>query len=76
MMFVAFSNVLTAQQIKKSKTSTSTVVVAPPPSTVPLKKDGTPDKRFKVNKAGAAAPVKPLKKDGTPDKRFKANKKG
>ena len=35
-----------------------------------LKKDGTPDKRFKDNKA----PKGPLKKDGTPDKRFKANK--
>ena len=36
-----------------------------------LKKDGTPDKRFKENKA---KPVH-LKKDGTPDKRFKENKK-
>ena len=32
-----------------------------------VKKDGTPDKRFKENKK--------LKKDGTPDKRFKQNKK-
>lgn len=31
-----------------------------------VKKDGTPDKRFKENKK--------LKKDGTPDKRFKENK--
>lgn len=31
-----------------------------------LKKDGTPDKRFKASKK--------LKKDGTPDKRFKENK--
>jgi uncharacterized protein YxeA len=36
-------------------------------STAKLKKDGTPDMRFKENK-------KPLKKDGTPDMRFKANK--
>lgn len=36
-----------------------------------LKKDGTPDKRFKENKT----PAGPLKKDGTPDKRYKANKK-
>ncbi len=36
-----------------------------------LKKDGTPDKRFKENKEAKG----PLKKDGTPDKRFKANKK-
>lgn len=33
---------------------------------VKLKKDGTPDKRYKANKM--------LKKDGTPDKRYKANK--
>lgn len=31
-----------------------------------LKKDGTPDKRYKENKH--------VKKDGTPDKRFKENK--
>ena len=31
-----------------------------------LKKDGTPDKRYKENKK--------LKKDGTPDKRYKVNK--
>ncbi len=31
-----------------------------------LKKDGTPDKRYKENKK--------LKKDGTPDRRYKENK--
>ncbi|MEG0760801.1 hypothetical protein [Chryseobacterium sp.] len=31
-----------------------------------MKKDGTPDKRYKENQK--------LKKDGTPDKRFKQNK--
>lgn len=31
-----------------------------------LKKDGTPDKRYRENQK--------LKKDGTPDKRFKENK--
>ena len=36
-----------------------------------LKKDGTPDKRFKENKPAKG----PLKKDGTPDMRYKANKK-
>jgi hypothetical protein len=35
-----------------------------------VKKDGTPDKRFKANKDTAG----PKKKDGTPDKRYKANK--
>ena len=35
-------------------------------SSLKLKKDGTPDRRYKVNKK--------LKKDGTPDKRYKENK--
>lgn len=35
-------------------------------SSTKLKKDGTPDKRYKVNKK--------LKKDGTPDRRYKVNK--
>lgn len=35
-------------------------------TTAKVKKDGTPDKRFKENKH--------TKKDGTPDKRFKENK--
>ena len=39
-----------------------------------MKKDGTPDMRYKENKA--AKPAGPLKKDGTPDMRYKANKTG
>lgn len=35
-----------------------------------LKKDGTPDKRYKENKKASA----PKKKDGTPDMRYKENK--
>lgn len=38
-------------------------------STVILKKDGTPDKRYTAAKA---KPALVLKKDGTPDKRYKA----
>lgn len=38
-----------------------------------MKKDGTPDMRYKGNKE-AAKPQGPLKKDGTPDKRYKENK--
>ncbi|WP_276479845.1 hypothetical protein [Paraflavitalea pollutisoli] len=38
----------------------------------PVKKDGTPDKRYKANQAKASGPAK---KDGTPDMRYKANKK-
>ena len=56
-----------AKEVKKDgkaadakKTETKTV----------LKKDGTPDKRFKQ----AEAPKQVLKKDGTPDKRYKEKK--
>ena len=34
-----------------------------------MKKDGTPDKRYKAKPAGGK-----MKKDGTPDKRYKENK--
>ena len=40
-----------------------------------LKKDGTPDMRYKENKEAAKKPVH-TKKDGTPDKRYKENKSG
>lgn len=63
------SAVATKQDLKKPVVQT--------PAATPVKKDGTPDKRFKANKAVAAAPATTshLKKDGTPDKRFKENKK-
>jgi hypothetical protein len=72
------------EAVKKetAKPATSAKVVSMPaaktaatPAAAPLKKDGTPDKRFKANKEAAPA-AGPMKKDGTPDKRFKANKKG
>jgi hypothetical protein len=50
--------------VKDTKTATT---AAPAASAQPLKKDGTPDKRYKENKH--------VKKDGTADKRFKENKK-
>jgi hypothetical protein len=50
----------TTKTTKTAKTETKTV----------LKKDGTPDKRYKQ----AEKPKPVLKKDGTPDKRYKANK--
>ena len=40
----------------------------------PVKKDGTPDMRYKENKEGAKPVEGPKKKDGTPDKRYKENK--
>jgi hypothetical protein len=54
---------LTFAQTSPAKTTTTTHV----------KKDGTPDKRFKENKGKTPATTH-LKKDGTPDKRFKENK--
>ncbi|MBN9352287.1 MAG: hypothetical protein J0H55_16525 [Chitinophagaceae bacterium] len=60
-----------AQTVKaqhKKKTKAEKAEVKSTASTTPhMKKDGTPDKRFKANKH--------LKKNGTPDKRFKENKK-
>lgn len=64
----------TAQQTAPAKSTTAhqtvKTVKAPEAKTakpaVKLKKDGTPDKRYKENQK--------LKKDGTPDKRYKENK--
>lgn len=52
------------QTEKKTTAATNQVKTASP-----LKKDGTPDKRYKENKQLVHA-----KKDGTPDKRFRENK--
>lgn len=49
-----------------SKTEKNKTVATAKKEGVKLKKDGTPDKRYKANKS--------LKKDGTPDKRYKENK--
>ena len=60
------------------KQEVKTVAVIKPAATAkknsvtPLKKDGTPDKRFTANTGAAKGPVK---KDGTLDMRFKSNKK-
>jgi hypothetical protein len=40
-----------------------------------MKKDGTPDKRYKENKTTTVTTTGPTKKDGTPDMRYKTNKK-
>ncbi|WP_294290397.1 hypothetical protein [uncultured Chryseobacterium sp.] len=60
--------VKTVKPVKSAKqvTPAATAKPAAVPSGMKLKKDGTPDKRYKENKN--------LKKDGTPDKRYKANK--
>lgn len=55
-------------EVKETKKSTDgkAVITDTKTTTVKLKKDGTPDKRYKENQK--------LKKDGTPDKRYKQNK--
>jgi len=74
MALIGFGLSGTAQQAPKKDAKATKEAKAPAKkeeAKVPLKKDGTPDKRFKENKE----PKGPLKKDGTPDKRFNANKK-
>lgn len=59
----------TAQQ-KPKKADKAKTEAKKEEAKAPLKKDGTPDKRFKENKETKVV----LKKDGTPDKRFKEKK--
>lgn len=67
MASVSFAqNTNTTTKTEKKTTTQKTETSGPK-----LKKDGTPDKRYKENKE----PVKHLKKDGTPDMRYKENKK-
>ena len=54
-----------------AKAATPAAVPATDKNGTVLKKDGTPDKRYKDARPVAKGP---LKKDGTPDKRFKENK--
>lgn len=65
LLLFSFTTMLPAQTPKKKMTDSAKT-----------KKDGTPDMRYKANKAGAKTDsVVHKKADGTPDKRFKANKK-
>lgn len=57
-------NAKTVKPVKHTKQAAPAATVKP--AAAKMKKDGTPDKRYKENKN--------LKKDGTPDKRYKANK--
>jgi hypothetical protein len=68
--------VVKAQEPKKADAKTQQ---KPKEGGPKLKKDGTPDMRYKENQLNAqqpkeTKPVGPVKKDGTPDKRYKANK--
>ena len=72
-MKVAPAKTAPAKVVKMDNATKQTAKTAAPASTAgPAKKDGTPDKRFKANKAAPAAT--PTKKDGTPDMRYKENK--
>lgn len=55
-------------KVSSSVAAKPKVAVTTKSTAVVLKKDGTPDKRFK-------AVTSPVKKDGTPDMRYKQNKK-
>jgi hypothetical protein len=66
---VGFAFASFAQQETKKKVTT-TKEVKKTDTKVVLKKDGTPDKRYKENKTTKVI----LKKDGTPDKRYTKKK--
>jgi energy-converting hydrogenase Eha subunit F len=59
------------KKVDKAKTEAKKPEAKKEETKVVLKKDGTPDKRFKENKETKVV----LKKDGTPDKRFNKGKK-
>ncbi|WP_293871949.1 hypothetical protein [Flavobacterium sp.] len=75
MALVGFTLTSSAQQAPKKADKAAKETKAPAAkkeeAKAPLKKDGTPDKRFKKKEEAKT----PLKKDGTPDKRYKENKK-
>jgi hypothetical protein len=66
---LGFAFTSSAQDTKKKEVKTTKEVKKTDPKVV-LKKDGTPDKRYKENKE----PKVVLKKDGTPDKRYTKKK--
>lgn len=63
-----------ASPVAKAAVAKAEFKVAPN-GKVKVKADGTPDMRYKDNKAAAPAVAGPKKKDGTADMRYKANKK-
>ncbi|WP_333600803.1 hypothetical protein [Flavobacterium sp.] len=73
MALIGFTLSASAQQAPKKAAPAAKETKAPAKkeeAKAPLKKDGTPDKRFKANKETKVV----LKKDGTPDKRYKPKK--
>jgi len=80
LMLLTFMATAVIAQVPTKTTSSQTVTrtgkkaVKTMQSAGPMKKDGTPDKRYKANQMAKPAVAGPMKKDGTPDKRYKANK--
>jgi hypothetical protein len=81
---IAFNVASFAQTTTKSKmtakspkmeTKAKMKTTATGDQTVKMKKNGTPDMRYKENKQKKVAVTGPKKKNGTPDMRYKANKK-
>ncbi len=82
----AAKSATSAKVVEMPKTTAKTPATVKPVATAPvvvksqpantktsivLKKDGTPDKRYNTT-----TPAGPVKKDGTPDMRYNKNKKG
>lgn len=74
MLLVSASFGQAKQSNKKAITTTVSKPAIKVSTTAVTKKDGTPDKRYKVNKVTHSKTVV-LKKNGTPDKRYKTAKK-
>ncbi len=70
-MFAALIILSTAAFAQTATPQTKAKPAATTQKTPVVKKDGTPDKRYKENKV---QPAVKTKKDGTPDKRYKENK--
>ena len=75
-LFLACAGIGIAQTTPAKKDVTKKEAKATPAKKpeATTKKDGTPDMRYKANKA-AADTTKHMKKNGTADKRYKENKK-
>jgi biopolymer transport protein ExbD len=79
LLLLAFMVMASFAQVPAKSTSSKTAkttkeAVETKQTAVGMKKDGTPDKRFKANQAAKPAVAGPTKKDGTADMRYKANK--
>ncbi len=71
---LAFMATVGMAQVPATKATSGKTAVQTKTTAAPVKKDGTPDKRYKANQQPKPAVAGPLKKDGTPDMRYKNNK--